>query len=35
MEDYSNKKKFFFDIPDEALSTDSSQALINFLKISR
>ena len=32
MEDYSNKKKFFFDIPDEALSTDSSQALINFFE---
>ncbi len=32
MEDYSNKKKFFFDIPDEALSADSSQALINFFE---
>ncbi len=32
MEDYSNKKKFFFDIPDEALSSDSSQALINFFE---
>lgn len=32
MEDYSNKKKFFFDIPDEALSTDSLQALINFFE---
>lgn len=32
MEDYSNKKKFFFDIPDEALSADSSQALIIFFE---
>lgn len=32
MEDYSNKKKFFFDFPDEALSADSSQALINFFE---
>ncbi len=32
MEDYSNTKKFFFDIPDGTLSADSSQALINFFE---
>ena len=32
MEDYSNKKKFFFNIPDETLSANSTQSLINFFE---
>lgn len=32
MQDYSNKKMFYFNIPDDALSADSSQALINFFE---
>lgn len=32
MEDYSNKKKFFFNIPDDTLSANSTQSLINFFE---
>lgn len=32
MENYSNKKKFFFNIPDDALSANSTQSLINFFE---
>lgn len=32
MEDYSSKKKFFFNIPDETLSANSTQSLINFFE---
>lgn len=32
MEDYSNKKKFFFNIPDDTLSSNSTQSLINFFE---
>ena len=32
MEDYSNKKKFFFNIPDDTLSANSTQSLISFFE---
>ena len=32
MENYSDKKKFFFNIPDDALSANSTQSLINFFE---